>query len=526
MKTNIEEIGELYRGVSYKKEDSSTVPSKDYLPIIRANNLDGKINFNELVYVKKDRIKTHQLVKKGDIIISMSSGSKSLVGKAARAEKDYDVSFGAFCSLLRVKDQVLSKFIFYLLRSNAFKDYIRKISTGTNINNLKREHILDFEFYLPELKMQDAIVAKIEELFSELENGVANLEKTKDQLQTYRQSVLKHAFEGRLTENWRAHNPAQSIHPVSETITTKAAEPQAVYQKTANEAEIHNIPQDTLENLPGPELLQYIKAERQRQYEQELKEWEQKAKAAKAKGQKKPAKPKKPKEMNPLTEEELQQLPELPEGWCWVKLGDISYLITKGASPKWQGFNYTQDNSQTLFITSENVRENFLDISNPKFLENSFNDKQKNSVLRKYDLLINIVGASIGRASVFKLNSLANINQAVSKVSLVNHEMAEFYSLYFNSKIANDIFNLKKVDVARANLSLHDINNIPVPLSSIKEQKQIVREIESRLSVANNLSESIDQSLQQAQSMRQSILKKAFEGKLVESEEEVEAEKA
>lgn len=53
MKTNIEEIGELYRGVSYKKEDSSTVPSKDYLPIIRANNLDGKINFNELVYVKK-----------------------------------------------------------------------------------------------------------------------------------------------------------------------------------------------------------------------------------------------------------------------------------------------------------------------------------------------------------------------------------------------------------------------------------------------------------------------------------------
>jgi restriction endonuclease S subunit len=66
----------------------------------------------------------------------------------------------------------------------------------------------------------------------------------------------------------------------------------------------------------------------------------------------------------------------------------------------------------------------------------------------------------------------------------------------------------------------------PIFLPPLKEQKQIVREIESRLSVADNLSESIDQSLQQAQSMRQSILKKAFEGKLVENEEEVEAEKA
>jgi type I restriction enzyme S subunit len=66
--------------------------------------------------------------------------------------------------------------------------------------------------------------------------------------------------------------------------------------------------------------------------------------------------------------------------------------------------------------------------------------------------------------------------------------------------------------------------NLNIPLPPIKEQKQIVREIESRLSVADNLSESIDQSLQQAQSMRQSILKKAFEGKLVENEEEVEAE--
>jgi restriction endonuclease S subunit len=461
-------------------------------------------------------------LQEGDIVFSRSGNT---VGKTYLLEKNFPKAiYASYLIRIRIKELTTAKFLYYYFHSDEYWKKIKEGISGIGQPNFNGKKLSNLEVPYPPLPEQHRIVAKIEELFSELENGVANLEKTKEQLQTYRQAVLKHAFEGRLTENWRAHNPAQSRHAFTEETGQKEAEPKAVYQQMAQATANNGISQETLENLPGPELLQYIKAERQRQYEQALKEWEQKAKAAKAKAQKKPAKPKKPKEMDPLTEEELQQLPELPEGWCWVKLGDISYLITKGASPKWQGFNYTQDNSQTLFITSENVRENFLDISNPKFLENSFNDKQKNSVLRKYDLLINIVGASIGRASVFKLNSLANINQAVSKVSLVNHEMAEFYSLYFNSKIANDIFNLKKVDVARANLSLHDINNIPVPLSSIKEQKQIVREIESRLSVADNLSESIDQSLQQAQSMRQSILKKAFEGKLVENEEEVEAE--
>ena len=517
MKTNIEEIGELYRGVSYKKEDSSTVPSKDYLPIIRANNLDGKINFNELVYVKKERIKTHQLVKKGDIIISMSSGSKSMVGKAARAEKDYDVSFGAFCSLLRVKAQVLSKFIFYLLRSNAFKDYIRKISTGTNINNLKREHILDFEFYLPELKMQHAIVAKIEELFSEVDNGLANLEKTKDQLQTYRQSVLKHAFEGRLTENWRAHNPAQSIHPVSETTTTKAAEPQAVYQKTANEAEIHNIPQDTLENLPGPELLEYIKAERQRQYEHELKKWEQKAKAAKAKGQKKPARPKKPKEMDPLTEEELQQLPELPEGWYWVQVGDLGNIETGSTPNKKEPDNFGGD---FLFFKPTDLNAGInVQKSHDKLTKKGFEQSRK---IPENSVLVTCIGATIGKTGIVR--SEGGFNQQINAIIPSSFVIPEFVYYQVISKFFQENMFDRASSTTLPILNKNRFKELPFILTPIQEQKQIVREIESRLSVADNLSESIDQSLQQAQSMRQSILKKAFEGALVENEEEVEAE--
>ena len=105
-----------------------------------------------------------------------------------------------------------------------------------------------------------------------------------------------------------------------------------------------------------------------------------------------------------------------PNGFETKKLGKITELITKGASPNWQGFSYTNDSSQTLFITSENVREAKVDISEPKYLEDSFNEKQARSVLRKGDFLINIVGASIGRVAMFNLECKANINQAVALV--------------------------------------------------------------------------------------------------------------
>jgi hypothetical protein len=249
--------------------------------------------------------------------------------------------------------EIIPKFLFYYLKAfweieNIDKQY------GSATNYIRMSNFTNFKIVFPPNKQQHRIVAKIEELFSELDNGVANLEKTKEQLQTYRQSVLKHAFEGRLTENWRAYNPAQSRHAFKAETGHKAAEPQRVYQKTAQATASNDISQETLENLPGPELLQHIKAERQRQYEQELKEWEQKAKAAKAKGQKKPAKPKKPKEMDPLTEEEIQQLPELPAWWCWVKVGEISEEVLGGGTPSTKVESYW--NGQIPWITSADIK--------------------------------------------------------------------------------------------------------------------------------------------------------------------------
>ncbi len=213
--------------------------------------------------------------------------------------------------------------------------------------------------------------------------------------------------------------------------------------------------------------------------------------------------------------EKIDEKIGLPDGWKWIKLGELSDLITKGTSPRWQGFQYVYNPEQTLFVTSENVRNNFIDISNPKYLDDSFNQKQKRSILRKGDVLFNLVGASIGRAAVFNFKVKSNINQAVALIRVTTELSNKYLSYFLNSEIAKKKYMNEVVDVARANLSLSDTSNILIPFCNLDNQLQIVSEIEKRFSEADNLEKAIDESLAKAETLRQSILKKAFEGKLV-----------
>ena len=154
-----------------------------------------------------------------------------------------------------------------------------------------------------------------------------------------------------------------------------------------------------------------------------------------------------------------------------VTLGELSELITKGASPSWQGFSYTDDNTQTLFITSENVREGYIDLLFPKYIEDGFNDKQKRSIIHKGDFLINIVGASIGRAAQFNLDCKANMNQAAALVRVNDKRIRDKYLLiYLNSERAQRMYDSMKSDTGRANLSLQDISDLSILLPPIERQ--------------------------------------------------------
>jgi type I restriction enzyme S subunit len=164
----------------------------------------------------------------------------------------------------------------------------------------------------------------------------------------------------------------------------------------------------------------------------------------------------------------------LPSTWLWIRLGNLAETITKGSSPKWQGVNYVESGEGIRFITSENVRSLHLDTEKSKYVEKIFNEIEPRSILRKNDLLINIVGASIGRAAIFDLDEVANINQAVcllrliSSIPLIDH----LFVLYFlNSPLCVSFMFDKQVDNARANLSMGNLAKFLIPLPPLSPSK-------------------------------------------------------
>lgn len=168
----------------------------------------------------------------------------------------------------------------------------------------------------------------------------------------------------------------------------------------------------------------------------------------------------------------------IPDGWSVQRGDEVSSKITKGASPKWQGFDY-QDHG-VLFVTSENVRDGFLDVSSPKYLPIAFGEKQRGSRLRHGDVLINIVGASIGRSCRFDLSGVeANINQAVCVLRPMSFELGSYLIQYLQSPRGIQQLFGQQSDSARPNLSLEDIRSFSFPLPPSKERVKIVHFLET-----------------------------------------------
>ena len=119
------EIATQVRGVSYGKTDVQDRPASDCLPVLRANNItDDGLSFEELVFVKVSRIRDSQLLKAGDIVIAASSGSLSVVGKAAQVGRDLDAAFGAFCKVVRPGPKVHPAYLGHFFRTPAYLSLI------------------------------------------------------------------------------------------------------------------------------------------------------------------------------------------------------------------------------------------------------------------------------------------------------------------------------------------------------------------------------------------------------------------
>lgn len=179
---------------------------------------------------------------------------------------------------------------------------------------------------------------------------------------------------------------------------------------------------------------------------------------------------------------------KLPNGWEFCRLENLTSLITKGSSPKWQGVQYTENSDDVLFITSENVGNYQLITHNFKYVEAKFNEIEPRSILKKDDFLMNIVGGSIGRTAIYDLDRLANINQAVCLIRTFCEYLSKDYLLhFFNSNLCKSYMFDKQVDNARANLSMGNIAKFIIPIPPLEEQHRIVEKVDELMQLCDQL---------------------------------------
>jgi type I restriction enzyme S subunit len=202
-------------------------------------------------------------------------------------------------------------------------------------------------------------------------------------------------------------------------------------------------------------------------------------------------------------------------GWKEAKLNDLCEKITKGSSPKWQGIKYVGEPG-ILFVTSENVGVNRMILNTKKYVEERFNLLEKKAILKRGDVLTNIVGASIGRTAIFECDDIANINQAVCilrcKTDLLYNR---FLSYLLNSPFLKAHLHENEVNNARANLSLGFFSNLKLNIPTLKEQKTIVSRIDEFAESIEKLETVYLRKLNDLQDLKKSILQKAFSGDLI-----------
>lgn len=151
---------EQVRGVSYKPKDLGSELDGNHITLLRANNVNGgSINFDEVQYVDKSKVSEGQVIRTGDILMCASSGSLEHVGKAALCKLSGDYTFGAFCKIIRPTGKLKPEYIVSFMNGHEYRHIIMELAQGSNINNLRNEHINDLMIPVPSDEEQNEFIA-------------------------------------------------------------------------------------------------------------------------------------------------------------------------------------------------------------------------------------------------------------------------------------------------------------------------------------------------------------------------------
>ncbi|CAZ96846.1 restriction endonuclease subunit S [Zobellia galactanivorans] len=432
--SNLGELSVLIRGVSYKKTNASQVKSEEFNTLIlRGGNIQNGfiVNGKDEVYVNNKLVKENQFIKKSDVVIVGSTGSKKLIGKAGIALKNYhNTAFGAFLMLARANKKINQKYFANFFLSKFYRDSIRELAGGVNINNIRKEYITQMQFPLPPLAEQDRIVAKVDVLMAQIATMQKSLEHIPQLLKDFRQQVLTQAVTGKLTEEWRK---GKELEPV------------------------------ILKNESMPVELSVFS------YSENLKGWKITALgnyASVARG-KFSARPRNdPKYFN--------------GSYPFSQIGDL---------PREGG--YYEKYSNTLNENGKKVSKSF----------------PRNTVM------IAIVGATIGNTGLNKIemyfpDSMIGINST--------NEISNQYIEYHLRLSKHRFREIAKASGGQPNIKIPTIKTLEIAIPSQREQKEIVRRVESLFAKADKIEERYKALKTKIDMLPQAILHKAFKGELVE----------
>jgi type I restriction enzyme S subunit len=204
---------------------------------------------------------------------------------------------------------------------------------------------------------------------------------------------------------------------------------------------------------------------------------------------------------------------ELPEGWKWVELGLILDSIKNGYS------NKPDDFGEYRILRISSVRPNSVELSDVRYLKNKLsteNEVLENDLLfTRYNGSTDYVGVC-GRVPNLKEKLFYPDKLIRCRPTIKEQYHSKYLQYASNSGESRKYVRSKlKTTAGQTGIAGSEIKRIPIPLAPLKEQQLIVEQLESKLTVCDKMEESIKQSLQQCETLRQSILKKAFEGKLV-----------
>ncbi len=353
----------------------------------------GKADFGELypsirVYCSQPT----KIAEKDDILLSV----RAPVGPTNLAP--CKVCIGRGLTAIRPSEVLLTRYVLLFFRY--FEAQLASKGTGTTFKAITQDVVKNLEIPIPPLPEQERIVARIEELFSQLDAGVETLKKTKAQLAVYRQAVLKEAFEG---------------------------------------------------DYPRKQLKEFSKA---------------------------------------ISGFAFKSSRYSPDG---------NYVVVKIGNVKERHFDFSRDLTKTL-EADDSILEKYL--------------------LRRGDCLITLTGsrgkrdygfvAMVGNQNNYLLNQRVAALRFDQSVAL-----PEFFQYYLASPSYRDMFfGYETGNVGQGNVGIKALLDPYVILPDIDTQKRIIEDVEDRLSVCDSIEQTVDTALQQAEAMRQSILKDAFEGRL------------